>query len=544
MSQEIPIDEIEQHLVTLRAKAPPDTELIDIYNQIAEHRYVDVQRKLVVSQEAYDLAQSLNDIPRLVRSLVNICLSYSAQAQVEMVLPRANEVLTLLESSPDPHLEAHIYFCFAQSNRLMGQYSHLFSYGSQALRLYQQVGDRDNEAETLNEMSIGYVFLGQMDQALTFFHKALHIYRATNNTAKQANMLNNIAFTYLQQGMLEQARTTIEESLQILRTPYSLDTMCEILLNLGEIDIAERYAQEAHALNHSEDGSVRFQDAEVAILHNLARIYQRQRMFDQTKKHYEAALACSITNNLKQSQTEVLQDLVTFYEEQDDIEQALSYFKHFHNLEKELFNEESNQKIRNLQVMHETETARREASIFQQENLKLEQTITALEQTKSELQTALTEVEQRAEEQMQLLAENERQRQTISELNLPVLPLTETIMIMPLIGKLDTNRLQQLQERALSAIHRTATTHVLLDITGVSIVDTQVAQGIIAVVQATRLLGAEVILVGIRPEVAQAIVSLGLDLRGVQTTANLQAALKSLGLLKTARSSQFRSMKV
>jgi rsbT co-antagonist protein RsbR len=67
---------------------------------------------------------------------------------------------------------------------------------------------------------------------------------------------------------------------------------------------------------------------------------------------------------------------------------------------------------------------------------------------------------------------------------------------------------------------------LLLDITGVPIIDTHVAQGLLAVVQATRLLGADSVLVGIRPEVAQTIVGLGLDLRGLHSYADLQIALR------------------
>jgi rsbT co-antagonist protein RsbR len=101
-------------------------------------------------------------------------------------------------------------------------------------------------------------------------------------------------------------------------------------------------------------------------------------------------------------------------------------------------------------------------------------------------------------------------------------------MIVPLVGALDSGRLAQLCTQALQAIERTVTRYLILDITGVVIVDSQVAQGIIVVMEAARLLGTEVILVGIRPEVAQAIVQLGLHLAGVRTFSTLQTALSSI----------------
>ena len=100
-------------------------------------------------------------------------------------------------------------------------------------------------------------------------------------------------------------------------------------------------------------------------------------------------------------------------------------------------------------------------------------------------------------------------------------------LAMPLVGALDGARLREIQERALEAIHSASARRLLLDITGVLIVDTQVAQGLIGVVQAARLLGTEVALVCIRAEGAQTSVGLGLDLRGIQTYSDIQTALDS-----------------
>jgi rsbT co-antagonist protein RsbR len=141
------------------------------------------------------------------------------------------------------------------------------------------------------------------------------------------------------------------------------------------------------------------------------------------------------------------------------------------------------------------------------------------------LQTALSEVESRAEEQARLLAENDQQRSTIREMSVPVIPVTHNTLVMPLIGALDTSRLRLLQEQALRAIERSGAHTLIIDITGVSVVDSQVAQGVLAVMQATRLLGATTLLVGVRPEVAQAIVGLGLDLESLRTYNDLASAL-------------------
>jgi len=141
------------------------------------------------------------------------------------------------------------------------------------------------------------------------------------------------------------------------------------------------------------------------------------------------------------------------------------------------------------------------------------------------LQHALGDLQDRAEEQERLLAETEQQRATIRALGLPMLPISGTALAVPLVGTFDADRLYELQEQTLRAIEQSGATYLVIDITGVLTVDNEVAQGIIQVAQAVRLMGARVVLAGIRPEVAQALVSLGLDLDGLQTAATLQEGI-------------------
>jgi rsbT co-antagonist protein RsbR len=107
----------------------------------------------------------------------------------------------------------------------------------------------------------------------------------------------------------------------------------------------------------------------------------------------------------------------------------------------------------------------------------------------------------------------------------PVIPVSTNTLVMPLVGALDSARLRQVQEQSLQALERTSAHTLVLEITGVSIVDSQVAQGFLMTVRSARLLGAEVMLVGVRPEVAQTIVGLGIELDDVHTFSDLQTAL-------------------
>jgi rsbT co-antagonist protein RsbR len=117
-----------------------------------------------------------------------------------------------------------------------------------------------------------------------------------------------------------------------------------------------------------------------------------------------------------------------------------------------------------------------------------------------------------------------RQQRELLELSTPVVSLWEGILAVPLIGTLDSERTQIVMESLLQRIVDTGASIAIVDITGVPTVDTLVAQHLLKTVGAARLMGAECIISGIRPQIAQTIVHLGVDLGGVATKATLADA--------------------
>jgi rsbT co-antagonist protein RsbR len=126
------------------------------------------------------------------------------------------------------------------------------------------------------------------------------------------------------------------------------------------------------------------------------------------------------------------------------------------------------------------------------------------------------------------------QRQTISELQTPVIQVWPGVLALPIVGTVDTLRAQEMNEALLHRIVETGSEIVLLDITGVPVVDTAVARHLLETVAASRLLGAEVMIVGLSARTAMTLVQLGLDLSGVTTRATmakgLELAFARLGL--------------
>jgi rsbT co-antagonist protein RsbR len=128
----------------------------------------------------------------------------------------------------------------------------------------------------------------------------------------------------------------------------------------------------------------------------------------------------------------------------------------------------------------------------------------------------------------------EEQRRALLELETPVIQVWDGILALPIVGSLDTARSQEMTEALLQRIVDTASDIVILDITGVPVIDTAVARHLLETVAAARLLGAEVLIVGLTTRTAMTLVHLGIDLSGITTRTTmakgLELAFARLGL--------------
>ncbi len=154
--------------------------------------------------------------------------------------------------------------------------------------------------------------------------------------------------------------------------------------------------------------------------------------------------------------------------------------------------------------------------------------------TEIELRRTVRQLNAESAERERLQSEMLRlQAQTLDALSTPLIPVSDKIMVMPLIGSIDSRRAQYIIDTLMQGVARQRVEWAIIDITGVPIVDTQVAATLIQVTQAVRLLGTTAVLTGIRPEIAQTLVSLGVNLDGITTYRNLQqgiqAAMASFG---------------
>lgn len=118
------------------------------------------------------------------------------------------------------------------------------------------------------------------------------------------------------------------------------------------------------------------------------------------------------------------------------------------------------------------------------------------------------------------------QQEAIRELSTPVLQVRDRLLILPIIGVLDTQRARQLTEQLLAAIQSQRAKVVVIDITGVATIDLSVANHLVQTVEAARLMGASAIITGLSSKIAQTVVDLGVDLTMMRTVGDLEGGLE------------------
>lgn len=127
------------------------------------------------------------------------------------------------------------------------------------------------------------------------------------------------------------------------------------------------------------------------------------------------------------------------------------------------------------------------------------------------------------EQQRQVI---ERQQIAIRDLTTPIIDLWDDILTLPIVGVVDTQRAAEMTERLLARVEERGTRCVIIDVTGVNVIDTMTAAHLVRMVNAARLMGSYCVVTGMRPEVAQTLVQSGVDIAGVETLRSLKEGLR------------------
>lgn len=379
------IQQIEAELQRIAAADDVDPHHhLDVLNELVRAiRHFDPQRAALLSDQAYQLALQLDYPQGHLDCLMNLAVLHThISPNFTVALGWTTQALDWVEHYPNPGVQAYLYQCLATIYRHLGDHPTVHTYLMQGLALARQAGDLALEGLLYNDLGVLYRYTEDYEQGFTAYQQALRIARITDNQHRVALALNNLGDLLHCWGRTPEAIAYLEEAVALTQQfdikilePSLLDTLAEIYAAQGDYGAALAYLASARQTADAFDNQF-----EVAgITRHLAAIYQQQGEWAQALVQLQQALALAEALGLKQEIFTCHELLATTYEALGQPAQALAHYKQFHRSKEELFSEQATQKVKTLQVIHDTAAAKREAEIYRLKNVELQ---AALDQVK------------------------------------------------------------------------------------------------------------------------------------------------------------------
>ncbi len=375
------IQNLKISLDSLNADLPADIpQRIDMMNELAWIlRDSEAKYALTLSESAHTLAQQVNYKKGYAYSLRNLTVLHSMVFNNhDIALAQADELLAMPESKKDLHLKIRALGSIALVYNRLGEYGESLNYYNQVIYWCEQVDDFDYLSAAMNDVGIIYLQEGDYERALQTYKKALHLAKTHTMSRIQAIANLNIGEVLIMQHEYDKAKQHLEESLQISKQHNFYFTQALALNYIARIYSAKKeFDQAIKILLKAKETLSTYGNADNLsdILIDLGIIYQKQGRLDKSLSSLQQALKVAISANAKQTKSKCYLQLSNFYEEQGEWEQALQYHKQYQILVEEISNAQSDKKVKTLQVIYETQAARREAEIYRQKSIELEKRV-------------------------------------------------------------------------------------------------------------------------------------------------------------------------
>lgn len=386
------------------AAAVLEQQTIDEMNEQAWNlKDSDPRQALKLSEETYKRAttEPFGEHPYqfgVAFSLRNLGYLHLRQSNYDQALIYSFQSLNLFKKLETSKEQAGILSTIGSVYWRLANYPEALAYQLEALKIFEVFGDKEGEADTLNNMGLVYGDAGDPVQELAAYQQALQLQQEIENKRGQAIALNNISEVYHSTGDYSQALHYGFESLKLAQETddkvgeaYTLDGLGVIYLAIHAPEQALPYFQQSLALCQ-EIGDKR---GEMTVQLNLGRMCYQQQDISQALAYFHQSLALAEEIEARSEQFLCHSALAGAYKAQGDFEIALTHYEQFHTIKEAVFNAEADNRLKSLQVIHNTETTKKEAEIYQLKNVALEQEINdrkraeaALRQAKDALEVA------------------------------------------------------------------------------------------------------------------------------------------------------------
>ncbi len=390
------ITELEARL----KQAQTQTQQVDALNELAwELRYIEPGRAQLYGEQARELATPSYPAG-LAMSLCTLGYLNTENGNFGLALSQSFEALEILKHADIASLEIDVLRNVSWAYRGFGEYEVALDYQMKALALARELGDKEREFKVLGIIASIYAETNHTEDAIPIEQNCLEFYRQLGKKDEESLALNNLAMSYLETGeyasALEMALAALNLakennfSLVILST---LNTIGEIYLAMQDQAQAMMYLEQAIAFANAQNATY---DQYYNLL-DMGKAYYQQNDVANTLAYLHQSLAIADQTQNRMGQIQCHELLAEVHEKQGNLTEALSHWKQFHIIKESVFNENSAKRIANLQVLHQVETAKRDAVIYQLRNQELLRENTELEKRVAErtaqLENALAELE-------------------------------------------------------------------------------------------------------------------------------------------------------
>jgi signal transduction histidine kinase len=368
---------------------------IDVLNALAyELSDIDPERMRRLSEEAYSLATSgkfrSQPYPKgLAESQLNLGRYHLLQSNYDLALSHFIECLSYFEELGQLEQLVQALNGIGATYLELGDYANALEYMLGALDIADDIENRHLQAVLLNNLGSLFLELNTPAEALSYLSRCLQTARDIGEKAIEAAALDKTSNAHYQSGDYAQALAFGLESVRLCRDIGVRVGEADALNSVGDAyqamgDPAQALAHFEQALRIAQEIGQKYEMVEALM--RIGKTYQRQGQAELGLNTFEQALNLAEEIKAKREQYQCHQMLAEIHKEQRRFEQALQHHEWFHAIENEVFNEEADSKLKILQVVHRTETAKKEAEIYQLRNVALEQEIVERKRAEAALQ--------------------------------------------------------------------------------------------------------------------------------------------------------------
>ncbi len=381
------IQELEDRLKTVAENTP---EKVDILNELAwKIRMEDRERASNLAKAGIRLAQKLNYQRGIAFGHRNLGIYYYFRHKHKRGMCYLLDALKWFEDNDDKEGIATTYSVLGLAYWSFGDFQRGFDSTFKALKIYREIEDKAGEAWTLNSLGSYYDDMKDYQNALSYYEKAYQLFKEENDLLGESRALNGIGNAFHFTGDNEKALQYQNESLDITRSIGNRLGESKTLNDIGLLYKSQaeyEKALEFHQKSLKLRRELGYPQGETTSLLDLGEIYMEQEEYERALELFQEALSLSEKTKANLKICRAHHDLSIIYEKLGQFEKALQHYQKYHEVDEEVFHEDTDEKIKNLQTVYQVESSQREAEIYRLKNVELKEKNDELEQALKKLQ--------------------------------------------------------------------------------------------------------------------------------------------------------------